>query len=74
LIFRKDVVVMLDERGVRRGFALGHLDCLTFALALVIFVGVEQQMQPRHHLFDRRQLRSRRSALARRVVRHWFVS
>jgi hypothetical protein len=32
LIFRKDVVVMLDERGARRGFTFGHLDCLAFAL------------------------------------------
>ena len=45
------------------GFASGGFGRL--ALALVVFPGVEQQMQPRHHLFDRRQLAGRTRLAAR---------
>ena len=38
---------------------------LAFALALVIFPGVEQQMQPWHHLLDRGQLAGRTGLAAR---------
>jgi hypothetical protein len=41
---------------MRTGFTLGGLEGLAFALALVVFVSVEQQVQPWHHLVDRRQL------------------
>src|SRR6202030_569598 len=41
------------------------LGLLEFALFAVIFPGVEDQMQPRHHLFDRRQLAGRPGLAAR---------
>jgi hypothetical protein len=47
------------------GLACGGFGRLALAQALVIFPGVEQQMQPRHHLFDRRQLAGRTSLAAR---------
>ena len=38
---------------------------LAFAYFPVVFPGIENQMQPRHHLFDRRQLAGRTSLAAR---------
>ena len=66
-----DSRVVLDERCERRGFTVGSLrgfDRLAFALLLVIFVRVEQQVQPRHHLFERRQLADRPGFAARALV------
>jgi hypothetical protein len=44
------------------GFQFGRLE---LAQALVIFPSVEQQMQPWHHLLDRRELAGRTSLAAR---------
>src|SRR5260370_35822863 len=47
------------------GFAFLGLLCFTLARSLVVFIGIEQQVQPRHHLFDRRQLPGRAGFAAR---------
>src|ERR1700732_2339269 len=52
---RQLAVIVFSQRLLNTGFVFGGLSGLAFALALVIFPGVEQQMQPRHHLLDRRQ-------------------
>src|ERR1700738_1332028 len=49
-------VIAFSQRFVNAGFVFGGLGGLAFALALVVFPGVKQQMPPRHHLLDRRQL------------------
>src|SRR5260370_26397574 len=53
------------QRLVLGGFAFLGLLCLTLARSLVVFIGIEQQVQPRHHLFDRRQLPGRAGFAAR---------
>jgi len=49
----------ITNRGQRlllRSLAFRGFACLAFALATVILPGIENQMQPGHHLLDRRQL------------------
>src|SRR5258708_8180753 len=53
------------QRLVLGGFAFLGLLCLTLARSLVVFIGIKQQVQPRHHLFDRRQLPGRAGFAAR---------
>jgi hypothetical protein len=67
VVFIRFVVVLggsFRQRGVRGGFLFAH--------ATMIFPGIEDQVQPRHHLFDRRQLAgwsgfAARTGLARRA-------
>ena len=47
------------------GIALGELGGFTLLGALVVFPGVEDHVQPRHHLLDRRQLSGRAGFTAR---------
>jgi hypothetical protein len=46
-------------------FGGGELSRLELAQALLVFPGVEQEMQPRHYLLDRWQLAGRASLAAR---------
>src|SRR5258708_7140518 len=62
-IVRAIVMFGACQRHAFGGVAIG---ALTLTHPLVIFPCIEQKMQPRHHLFDRRQ-RSGRTGLAARA-------
>ena len=61
----------LGHRGKSVGLVLGDLDGLALALTLVIFLGIEQTMQPRHDLVDRWQLTGRTRFAARASLATW---
>jgi hypothetical protein len=68
LIFRIDGFVIEGERfgcGALSGFVCGALGRVLLALAPMLFPGVEDHVQPRHHLLDRRQLPGRARLAAR---------
>ena len=55
------IVVLIAVLGRFLGRAFGGFTFSDFAFgglalaqSLVVFLGIEQEMQPRHHLFDRR--------------------
>src|ERR1700730_9108412 len=58
-------VVVFSQRLVNAGFVFGGLHRRALALAPVVFPGIEHQMQPWHHLLDRRQLAGRTGLAAR---------
>ena len=62
IIPRTFAVLARFQYGAFDGFALGGF---VLAQSLVILLGIEQQMQPRHHLLDRRQLAGRTGFAAR---------
>src|SRR5581483_3253897 len=63
-------------------FLRGALGGLLLALLAIVLIGVEDQMQPRHHLLDRRQLAGRPRFAARAggalrplfALRPWFAA
>jgi hypothetical protein len=68
-------VIVFRERSLCSGIAFGALDRLALALTLVIFIGIEQLMQPRQHLLDGWELagRSRFSARTPLALNAWFT-